>query len=599
MKNLLTAIILSSSLNPNALLAQETPAPNLEVFSSIERSQRLENLSGEIDQDITDQNYPWLNGANNSGDNTHIYIPDNYDYQLIQQMMSGSGFGPGNGGNQYIFEADSLVKKIISALKANADQFPEVSAEDFAKEAPKVGLFFVNGVPGDEGRILDAANFPREKAILINVKNWRALNGPKKTALLFHEYLGIMGIERENTHISSRLLNFIEFKKNGVEFDAYKLRYLYSRSNTDTDAIEISFANNQTGQYSSRYGSDTFTWKKIDNGINLRLSGKILKTGFPLVDINQDGNPTQVETHSTLQEIEINKLPHGYFEIVEMWKDCFLIPNSPTTCTFRNSTLVDLIGAEKLGAKTIRAYEGDTLALPIEVNGNLSTHLVQIEEGGKVNLVEVFGDDEITSWKIKNKTLFYQTKKGVNYQLNLIKRQNGIDRAFVVRTNGNSKTADIAPFLIIREGRLPSIQVSEVIGDFLPIYGGAAHTSENQEPYFFKRNGVGGFDFSYYDGTDFHVETNFWSWNFDGMNRINAKRYVRNYYDRVTTEQGVLECAATPKDCKVNNDRTYIVLKKSGNRYTMLRLFEVYFPEHDGEMKLSNQSSSLWVMDKL
>jgi hypothetical protein len=70
-------------------------------------------------------------------------------------------------------------------------------------------------------------------------------------------------------------------------------------------------------------------------------------------------------------------------------------------------------------------------------------------------------------------------------------------------------------------------------------------------------------------------------------------------YHPVNSEEGILDCLSQMMICKVNNDRTYVVLKKNGHRYTMLRLFKTFRSDSDWNMSLDSESSSIWVMDKI
>jgi hypothetical protein len=185
---------------------------------------------------------PWTQGLQSSVDRTHIYIPDNFDYRLINEMMSGSGFGPGNGGNEYIFEVDSIVKKIIATVSANKETFSEVDISLFEEEVKSIGVFFLNSFPNDLDRLLAGANFSKERVILILKDSWEKMAYAKKVAFIFHEYLGVLGLERENTFISSRILSLVTSEKSLQSFNPSELKWLYSRSNADTFVNHFDFS---------------------------------------------------------------------------------------------------------------------------------------------------------------------------------------------------------------------------------------------------------------------------------------------------------------------------------------------------------------------
>lgn len=559
-------------------------------------------LADGISHKLKNEDYPWLNGSSNRGDNSHIYIPDNYDYRLIQQMMRNSGFGPGNGGNDFIFEVDSIVKRIIFTIKENQDEFPEITSETFSKESQTIGLFFVNRIPGDQDRILDAANFPRERAILINVGAWRRLLYKEKVRLIFHEYLGIMKIERENSRISSRILNFINTPNNSIDFETNDIKFLYSRSNTDATGYELSFTPDLKGLFKSGFGEDHFNWKRINKGISLRLTGAIQRKGFDLISVTNDGSTIYVELHENLLEVEISKASTGYYETIETWKSCYVDPsNSSSICSFKIEAYNNLIGKRNLDGEVLSISTGDSIALPIKISSSrlLSSHLVKLLPNGKVKHIEVFGRERIVSWKIVNNSFLYSTSHGAKYRITVVKRQNGIDRVFLQVTSSSNNLVDLAPIAIIKDSLMPSLRQEDIIGEFLPIYSASIHTAEDQEPYFFNDNSTGGFRWTYLDGNDLATETFYWSWSLKKGNRINAKRYMMSPYHPVNSEEGILDCLSQMMICKVNNDRTYVVLKKNGHRYTMLRLFKTFRSDSDWNMSLDSESSSIWVMDKI
>lgn len=581
----------------------------LELNQTIERPEiRRAKLSEEKVE------LPWTQGSlQGTGDRTHIYIPDNFDYRLINEMMSGSGFGPGNGGNDYIFEVDSIVKKIIATVSANEDTFSEVDISQFEEEVKSIGVFFLNSFPNDLDRLLAGANFSKERAILILKDSWEKMSYAKKVAFIFHEYLGVLGLERENTFISSRILSLVTSEKNIQSFNPLELRWLYSRSNADTFVHQFDFSIDKKGTITTRSGEDSFTWKINNNILFLQLSGNSSTVSFPWAKHPVTGELMQVESKLTTMDLEILKLDNGLFEIKETIKSCKNFPPSLMdsdfieVCNFELRNTKELIGSNTLNTKRIKIDERDLVALPVSLDENtLSTHLVKIKNGNRIEKVEGYGNFKVTSLSVKNNTLNYKTSHGHKYELSIIKRQNGIDRAIVKRSFDSNNYVTIEPVVIIKGGTLPSLSNSDVIGDFLPIYSGARHTKEDQEPYSFDSDGFGGFETSVYNPN--HTETLMmhWVWKYDGY-KLNTKRYFYfDEWDSIISEdsrENLESCISGVLRCEVKNDRDYIILKKNGNRYTMLRLFRFYTPDYsdvnDVTMKLRSESSSLWVMDKL
>ncbi len=109
------------------------------------------------------------------------------------------------GGVIEVQQVQLLVDDIIAKVSAMPEVFPEVNIDQLTATTKKVEIIgrektFANGTE------TDATNNGSTR-IEINMKRWGKLkNQNKKGALIFHELLGIMGLEKNNYAISSRLL---------------------------------------------------------------------------------------------------------------------------------------------------------------------------------------------------------------------------------------------------------------------------------------------------------------------------------------------------------------------------------------------------------
>jgi hypothetical protein len=111
---------------------------------------------------------------------------------------NGGNEGPG-GGDVTAQQAGELAAEIYSAVRAAPRSYPEVNLADL--QAAIRERTFANGVETD-------ATNDGVDLIELNRQRWRLITErDRKRALLFHEILGLMGLEKNNYYISSRMLS--------------------------------------------------------------------------------------------------------------------------------------------------------------------------------------------------------------------------------------------------------------------------------------------------------------------------------------------------------------------------------------------------------
>ena len=129
-----------------------------------------ESFLASLEKRVQDRNFPWLEDNSQNFNHNQIYIPDNYDYKIVEALLLRSnGFGPGNGGNQYIFEADSIARDIVQILEENPNQFSEVNISEFKSLLKETGLFFVNELPDRDIRELEGMNFSNDRITTVKM----------------------------------------------------------------------------------------------------------------------------------------------------------------------------------------------------------------------------------------------------------------------------------------------------------------------------------------------------------------------------------------------------------------------------------------------
>jgi hypothetical protein len=112
------------------------------------------------------------------------------------------------GGDQIGLEFTGLAHTIVDILeKKTAGEFPEVRVSDFKKAIAQTKVIVLEKTYA-RGVETDASN---NGVDLIEVSRTRWKNSEytlnKRLQIVFHEYLGILGLERDNYNISSRFLS--------------------------------------------------------------------------------------------------------------------------------------------------------------------------------------------------------------------------------------------------------------------------------------------------------------------------------------------------------------------------------------------------------
>lgn len=130
---------------------------------------------------------------------------------FITLFISVSGWaGPrlvGGGGDNYSLLFVGTASDILHYLEQTPELSSEINIAAFKKAVETTTVestdkqLLLNGVPKD------AINYPAEKRIIFNYKNWNAIDLENRPALVLHEYLGIMGVSDVGYKISKKILD--------------------------------------------------------------------------------------------------------------------------------------------------------------------------------------------------------------------------------------------------------------------------------------------------------------------------------------------------------------------------------------------------------
>lgn len=128
------------------------------------------------------------------------------------QASEGGGHGTGNGGDPVAMEFYAIGTVILKSLTidpATTTKFPELKAEAFSKVIEETIVRGTNELLRDQfGNEKTAINYWENSKAYINVRRleYDALPTLMRQRLVFHEYLGVLGLEKsDDYHISNRL----------------------------------------------------------------------------------------------------------------------------------------------------------------------------------------------------------------------------------------------------------------------------------------------------------------------------------------------------------------------------------------------------------
>lgn len=120
---------------------------------------------------------------------------------LFSVASSFAGNELGNGGDGLAQEFVAIGRGVAERLRAESN--PAVSADTFLKivESTSVSTKSRLELNGSE---VDAINYPSSGRIELNRSRWKEYGAREKASLVFHEYLGIAGIDDSNYEISGK-----------------------------------------------------------------------------------------------------------------------------------------------------------------------------------------------------------------------------------------------------------------------------------------------------------------------------------------------------------------------------------------------------------
>jgi hypothetical protein len=120
---------------------------------------------------------------------------------VLSTASAFAGNELGNGGDSFAQEFVAIGRKLAELLENNPD--PAFSAGIFQESVKRAAVSSKDKLEL-RGAEVDAINYPESGRIEINRSRWKEYGLREKTSLVFHEYLGVAGVDDSNYEVSGR-----------------------------------------------------------------------------------------------------------------------------------------------------------------------------------------------------------------------------------------------------------------------------------------------------------------------------------------------------------------------------------------------------------
>lgn len=131
----------------------------------------------------------------------------------------GGATGVGGGGDNTVFEFREMARTLFGHLIGQSKEVFGVDADVLAKtyadvkvESVETACIRLDANPCDPRDVRDAVNFPDLKLIRVSRGRWAQIKTDQRSAhrLVLHEYMGILGVERDTDEQSTRVIERLD-----------------------------------------------------------------------------------------------------------------------------------------------------------------------------------------------------------------------------------------------------------------------------------------------------------------------------------------------------------------------------------------------------
>ncbi len=112
----------------------------------------------------------------------------------------------GGGGDTYVAEFKAIASTVLASVRMQTGSFTEFELNALEKAVSSSQVSFKNSLLLD-GKDVEAINYPSSGRIEVSFSRWGAAHSREARAkLVFHEHLGLMGVDDSAYQISNRLV---------------------------------------------------------------------------------------------------------------------------------------------------------------------------------------------------------------------------------------------------------------------------------------------------------------------------------------------------------------------------------------------------------
>ena len=363
-------------------------------------------------------------------------------------------------------------------------------------------------------------------------------------------------------------------------------KFIYSTSSSEIPyAIKVELNENGTAKVVSNNGSALGKFEFKDGKININFSSpqRIKKNDYPFKAIPGTHRTEQVLMQKELDKLVIDGNERGAF-VTETWTNCFMYivgGMSAEECeTKSNGINSPVLVRTSLNPVSTSFSARDNIVVPIisddsafvtiDSNGNASPVDSDVKLNHLIKKISTVNSQVEVEMKDGSKILFGETR-----------RIEDLSRVVGVRTwESGEERLVTGLFVVDQKVDASKLDPSGSYKTVLREHGGVT--------YEFNPDGFGGFEFMLLD----EVTKLVWSWNFDDY-RLNAYRYRK--LGSLISDINEIQSCMNSDDCFAFQKRTYIIIGKDGNKYTMLRRISHQPGKNEG---FGDTQQSVWVFYK-
>ncbi|MCB0377535.1 MAG: hypothetical protein KDD33_03505 [Bdellovibrionales bacterium] len=344
-------------------------------------------------------------------------------------------------------------------------------------------------------------------------------------------------------------------------------KYIYSTSHQLEYAIKVELGQNQKGLLVAKEGSSSVSYQKVGETIEVIPLGTIGSIGYAFKVIEETGEGMQVQMVSKLKKMIISG-DNDVVNVKETWESCYEYPVNGQTfkkCETLDTTMdEEVVLKDQLQSVGIAIQVNDNVVLPFLENDSVFINLESNKTVSVLAAGKAFDGLTATSWESDGNRFVLTLGDGATITYTATQNMDGVDRVVGLYKNGSDELTIVGALAIDDKIDSSSFSKSDIEGKYKTVL---ASTNTNQDTlYTFGADGLGGFEYSYLG----QIGEVVWSWDLiNGV--IKATRYLNQDGIPAQSRDDVEACMVAGSNCSIYQTRTYKIISKTGNRYTMLR----------------------------